>query len=68
MVKNHIKTCKKKKKKVVNNIFFAATAALRTTRGSLYECMYVCMYVCMSLLAFLPFTQKILKQPIPQNL
>ena len=48
--------------------FFAATAALRTTRGSLYVCMYVCMSVCMSLLAFLPFTQKIFKQPIPQNL
>ena len=26
------------------------------------------MYVCMSLLAFLPFTQKIFRQPIPQNL
>ena len=34
----------------------------------MYVCMYVCMSVCMSLLAFLPFTQKIFKQPIPQNL
>ena len=30
--------------------------------------MYVCMYVCISLLAFLPFTQKIFRQQIPQNL
>ena len=44
--------------------FFCCNAALRTTRGSLS----VCLYVCMSLLAFLPFTQKIFKQPIPQNL
>ena len=43
---------------------FCCNAALRTTRGR----MYVCMYVCMSPLAFLSFTQKIFKQPIPQNL
>ena len=40
--------------------FFCCNAAIRTTRGS--------PYVCMSLLAFLPFTQKIFRQPIPQNL
>ena len=45
-------------------LIFCCNTALRTTRGSLC----VCMYVCMSLLAFLPFTQKIFKQPIPQNL
>ena len=49
-----------------NNYFqilgiFCCNAALRTTRGSPYV-------LCMSLLAFLPFTPKILRQPIPQNL
>ena len=44
--------------------FFAATAALRTTRGN----PYVRPYARPSLLAFLPFTQKIFRQPIPQNL
>ena len=45
-------------------LFFAATAALRTTRGS----PTVCPSVRPSLLAFLPFTQKLFRQPIPQNL
>ena len=39
---------------------FCCNAALRTTRGS--------PSVRPSLLAFLPFTQKIFRQPIPQNL
>ena len=44
--------------------FFCCNAALRTTRGS----PSVWPYVRPSLLAFLPFTQKIFRQPIPENL
>ena len=46
-------------------IFFAANAAIRTTRG---VCPSVCLSACLVPLAFLPFTQKIFRQPIPQNL
>ena len=42
------------------NIFKLQMQLLRTTRGS--------MYVSMSVLALMPFTQKIFRQPIPENL
>ena len=32
------------KRTIYTTVFFAATAALRTTRGSLYVCMYVCLF------------------------